>query len=118
MKYSLQILIISSTASQASGIQQKLDYWLDSTSNIKGDSVLVIGYLETETKFSYTTEFTNTYYGAGGIDYRNDKLCPRFLLGTPGYIGAGLHCASVDLVCHVGLPSSLIHFIQEMGCCG
>ena len=111
-------IIITSTASRASDIQQKLDSWLDSTSNIKGDSVLVIGDLETETKFAYTTEFTNTYYGANGNNYRNDKLCPRFLLGTPGCIGAGLDCAYVDLVCRVGLPSSLIHFIQEMGRCG
>lgn len=80
--------------------------------------MLVIGNLETETKFAYTTRFTNTYYGIGGDTFTENSLCPRFLLGTPGCIGAGLDCASVNLVCRIGLPSSLIHFIQEMGRCG
>ena len=39
------------------------------------------------------------------------------MLGTPGCIGAGLDCSYVDLVCRVGLPTSIIHFIQEMGRC-
>ena len=111
-------IIISSTASRAKDIQEKIDSWLDSNDSIKGDSVLVVGDLETETKFAYTTKFTNSYFGVGGESFLSDNLYPRFLLGTPGCIGAGLDCSTVDLVCRVGLPSSIIHFIQEMCRCG
>ena len=40
------------------------------------------------------------------------------MIGTPGCIGAGLHCMHVNLVCRIGLLLSMIHFIQEMGRCG
>ena len=43
---------------------------------------------------------------------------PRFLIGTPGCIGAGLDCDQVHLVCRVGMPNSILDFIQEMGRCG
>lgn len=113
-----KVIIISSTATKASEIQIKLDSWLDNKSNIPGDSVLVIGDQETETKFAYTTKFTNTVYGVNGENYSTATLCPRFMIGTPGCIGAGLDCSSVNLVCRLGFPTSLVHFIQEMGRCG
>ena len=85
-----KVIIISSTATKASDVQVKLDSWLDNKTTIQGDTVLVFGDLETATKFAYTTEFTNTIYGINGKDYTTNKLCPRFMIGTPGCIGAGL----------------------------
>ena len=113
-----KVVVISSTASRAADLQIKIDNWLDSKSSIKGDTILVIGDQETETKFAYTTEFTNTKFGGNDAPFSDDTLCPRFLLGTPGCIGAGLDCSSVNLVCRIGFPTSLLHFIQEMGRCG
>ena len=59
-------ILISSTASRATYIQQKLDSWLDTNANIKGNTLFVIGNLEIETKSVYITKFTNTFFGAGG----------------------------------------------------
>ena len=102
-----KVIIISSTASRAVDVRDKLDYWLDVKKTIPGDTVVVIGEQETETKFAYTTEFTNTYFGNGGELYSAHKLSPRFLLGTPGCIGAGLDCVFVNLVIRIGLPTRL-----------
>ena len=104
--------------SRATDIQSKLNYWLGIKAQIKGDTVLVIDNQETENKFAYTTDFTNTQIGANGNDYSNTKLCPRFLFGTSGCIGARLDCLSVKLVYRIGLTTSMVHFIQEMGHCG
>ena len=40
------------------------------------------------------------------------------MLGTSGCIGAGLDCDDLHLVCRIGLPTSVLNFIQEMGRCG
>ena len=89
----------------------------DRNVNIKGDTVSVVGSHSPELKQGYTTLFTNTVYES--IEsYDDNKLCPRFLLGTPGCIGAGLDCVNVTLVSRLGLPTSIIHLIQEMGRCG
>ena len=112
-----KVVIISSTTTRLSKIQSRLDSWLDLKQTILGNTVLVIGDQETETKFVYTTELMNSYFGLGGKGYSSHKLCPQFLIGTPGCKGAGLDCMSVNLVCRIGLPTSLIHFIQGMGCC-
>ena len=110
-------IIISSTAQKVNEMQQKLDSWLDKNNHIKGDTVTVIGSHSPELKQGYTTLFTNTVFNTID-DYSENNLCPRFLMGTPGCIGAGLDCSSVTLVSRLGLPTSIIHFIQEMGRCG
>ena len=68
-------------------------------------------------KFAYTTSFTNSTFISEQC-YSNDKLCPRFLIGTPGCIGAGLDCSDVKLVKRIGLRISIIDMVQEMGRCG
>ena len=98
-------------------MQQKLDSWLDKHNDIKGNTVTVIGSHSPELKQGYTTLFTNTVFHSIN-DYCENTLSPRFLMGTPGCIGAGLDCSSVTLVSRLGLPTSIIHFIQEMGRCG
>ena len=111
-------IIISTTAKKAIDYQNKLDLWLDKNDDIKGDSVLVIGRLETELKFALTTEFTNTSFDEVNNPYSQNHLSPGFLIGTPGCIGAGLDSSDVQLVHRIGLPNSIVHFIQEMGRCG
>ena len=39
------------------------------------------------------------------------------MLGTSGCIGAGLDCDDVHLVCRIGLATSVLNLIQEMGRC-
>ena len=110
-------IIICSTAQKVKLIQDKLDSFLDANETIKGDSVIVVGNQETELKYSYTTAFTNTVF-PNEEAYLKTKLSPRFLIGTPGCIGAGLDCDYVQLVTRIGIPSGIIDFIQEMGRCG
>ena len=110
-------IIISSTAKKIDQLQDKLDSWLDKHDDIKGDTVTVIGNHSPELKQGLTTIFTNTLFHSKD-DYSDTELSPRFLLGTPGCIGAGLDCESVSLVSRVGLPTSITHLIQEMGRCG
>ena len=115
--YDNKMIIISSTAKRSIEIQNKLDLFLDKYEDIKGDTVLVIGSQDTELKYAYTTQFTNTKFN-DIKSYSSISLCPRFLIGTPGCIGAGLDCDSVTYVKRIGIPSTIIDFIQEVGRCG
>ena len=110
-------IIICSTAQKAISLQEKLDAYLDRNESIKGDSIVVIGNQETELKYAYTTAFTNLEF-ATVESISSTKLCPKFLIGTLGCIGAGLDCDYVQLVTRIGFPTSIIDFIQEMGRCG
>lgn len=112
-----KMIVICSTAKKAMEIQTKLDSWIDNQQNVYGDTILVIGSHDTELKFAYTTHFTNTHF-SNNEDYQSDKLSGKILIGTPGCIGAGLDCSDVTVVCRLGLPTSIINFIQEMGRCG
>ena len=40
------------------------------------------------------------------------------MIGTSGCIGAGIDCDDISLVARLGMPTSLMHLIQEMGRCG
>ena len=42
--------------------QESLDLWLGSEDKYNGDSVLVVGNQDSELKFAFTTEFTNTSF--------------------------------------------------------
>lgn len=110
-------IIISSTSALSQDLQKQLDLFLDRTLDMKGDTVLVVGNLDTELKFSYTTDFTNTSFMSED-QFKEDTLCPRFLIGTPGCIGAGLDCHHVNFVKRMGLPTSIIDMVQEVGRCG
>ena len=109
-------IIYSNTAVKAIGLRNKVDNWLDSVSNLPGDTAVVIGDQETELKFAYTTSFT-TKHSQETINDIN-RFSPRILIGTSGCIGAGLDCDEVKLVFRVGLPTSILNLIQEMGRCG
>ena len=110
-------IIITNTAKKAIVIQQKVDQWLDIENIIKGDTVLVIGEQQTELKLAYTSEFTNCQYNETECNDEN-ILKPRILVGTTGCIGAGLDCNDVHYIVRMGIPNSIISFIQEMGRCG
>ena len=110
-------IIITNTAKRAAECQDSLDHWLDVENKISGDTVLVVGNQDPELKFAFTTQFTNTKFSNQDND-DGTTFRPRFLLGTSGCIGAGLDCPDVHLVVRMGLPTSIINFIQEMGRCG
>ena len=110
-------IVVSSTAKKVNEMQNKLDDWLDCNNNIDGDTVTIAGSHAPELKLGLTTSFANATFAAKEA-YSETELCPRFLIGTHGCIGAGLDCASVNLVTRLGLPTSITHFIQEMGRCG
>jgi hypothetical protein len=99
-------------AKQLETLKPKLDAWLDSVNEIVGDSCLVIDNQECELKFAYTVAFTDTEMLQTDIE---DIFYPRFLLGTSVCIGAGIDCSNVKHVMRIGMPMSIINFIQEMG---
>ena len=115
--YSSKCIILTSTAKKAKKVQNKLDIFLDKNENIVGDSIVVIGNQETELKHAFTTTFTNVLCNDAD-DYSDSVLCPRFLIGTPGCIGAGLDCNAVSFVKRLGIPTGVIDFAQELGRCG
>ena len=110
-------ILVTNTAQRATQCQHELNNWLDTEAKLTGDSVLVIGDRDPELKFAYTVAFTNTKFDSS-LGNPNNKLQPRFLIGTSGCIGAGLDCHDVHLVLRFGLSTNIINFIQEMGRCG
>ena len=109
-------IIFSNVARKIELMKQKIDEWLDSAGEIIGDTVLVIGDHETELKIAYTTAFTSSTTDDDQVN--ENAFYPRFLLGTPGCIGAGIDCDLVNLVCCLGMSTSVLNLIQEMGRCG
>ena len=60
----------------------------------------------------------NSLYYSSNASYHSKLLFGKILIGTPGCIGAEVDCPDVSIVWCVGLPTRLINFIQEVGCCG
>ena len=109
-------IICSNSATSLQQLQLRLDDWLDTVDDFKGDTVLVIGDQETELKLAYTVAFTSKLSDRNILD--DTVFYPRFMLGTSGCIGAGLDCDDVHLVCRIGLSTSILNLIQETGRCG
>ena len=51
-------IICSNSATSIQALQPRIDNWMDSDDDFKGDTVLVIGDQETELKLAYTVAFT------------------------------------------------------------
>lgn len=113
---SSKVIICCNVSKKAEKLQQKLDSWLDLNPGIIGDSILIVGSLETELKIFYTKEFTKKVNLVETKD--NDFFYARFLIGTSGCIGAGLDSDDVKYVIRLGMPTSVMNFIQEIGRCG
>ena len=109
-------IICSNTAKKLEDMQSHFDTWLDET-GIDGDSVLVVGDIEQELKYAYTVAFTKTISDVDNQDI-SKNYTPKFLFGTSGCVGAGLDLDEVRLVIRLGMPTSIINLIQEMGRCG
>jgi hypothetical protein len=113
-----KVVICSNTAKKLQGMQCSFDDWLNEV-NIDGDSVLGVGDVKQELKYAYTIAFTCKSTTIGNSNNENGCLFnPKFLFGTSGCIGAGLDSDEVRLVLRLGMPTSLINLIQEMGRCG
>ena len=70
---------------------------------------------ETEFKYVYTTELTDSVFHTPQ-SYSPQKFSLGVILGTPGCICAVLlDCNNVQVVTRIGLQSSIIVFIQEVG---
>ena len=81
--------------------------------SFEGTTVLVIRSEDTISKQLYTLAFTKTWSRSDIED--SSKFTPRILLGTSGCIGTRIDCDDVHLVIYLGLPTSILHFMQEMG---
>lgn len=106
--------IYSNTASTVEHLKDSIDIWLDEENKTQGDTLLVNGTLEPELKLRHVQKFTQLT----SSDIDEETFHPRILFATASCIGAGLDSSQVINAIRVGLPSSLIDLIQEMGRCG
>jgi hypothetical protein len=102
---------------KAESIKQEIDSWLNLTSAIQGDTIIINGDLESEVKLMSATKFTEDVENPNDL-IENNKFYPRILVATSSCIGAGLDSSSVYTVIRIGFPTSTLDLIQEMGRCG
>ena len=110
-------VVCSNTAKKVTELQEDVRHWMTCpTDGYVGTTALVVGKEDVVRKLLYTVAFTKTW----SVDDINNstKFTPRVLLGTAGCIGAGLDNNDVHLVQRVGMPTSRLNLIQEMGRCG
>ena len=116
-KLKSKAVICSNTAKKVTELQDDVRRWMTCpATGYVGTTALVIGKEDVVRKLLYTVAFTK--------DWTNEEIddtsifTPRVLLGTAGCIGAGLDSNHVHLVQRVGMPTSRLNLIQEMGRCG
>ena len=109
-------IVHGNAATSLTQIKDSVDNWLDHESPFLADTLLITGDVEPELKLACTEEFASPAYD----DHINniDLMSPRILFATATCIGAGLDCSSVFSALRLGLSSSILDFIQEMGRCG
>ena len=110
-------IVYTNTAAQAESIQNKIDLLLENEATFEGDTLLIIGDLETEVKQVNAERFTEEVTNADEL-IEDNEFYPRVLVATSSCIGAGLDSSLVYSVLRIGFPTSLINMIQEMGRCG
>jgi hypothetical protein len=110
-----RLLLAQTLLKKLEDMQYNFDNWLNEV-NIDGDSVLVVGDVEQELKYAYTIAFTDKKNRNDNSNKDNEgTFKPRFLFEMSGCVGAGLGSDEVCLVIRLGMPTSLINLIQEMG---
>ena len=110
-------IICGNVAKSLIAIQDEVRLWMtDPSSIIHGTTALVIGSEDTVWKKLYTVQFTSSFSNEEIED--PTVFTPRILIGTSGCIGAGIDCDDISLVARLGMPTSLMHLIQEIGRCG
>ena len=110
-------IICGNVAKRLTGLEDDVRILMTSPiDGFPGTTVLVIGSEDSIRKQLYTLAFTKTWSTSEIED--SSIFTPRVLLGTSGCIGTGIDCDDVHLMLRLGLPTSLLHLIQEMGRCG
>ena len=110
-------IICGNVANKLQALQDDVRMWMTSpTEGFAGTTVLVVGSEDAIRKQLYTIAFTKKSSKEEIED--TSKFTPRVLLGTSGCIGTGLDSDDVHLMVRLGLPTSILHLIQEMGRCG
>jgi superfamily II DNA/RNA helicase len=110
-------IVCQNVASSLKKLQEELIiYNIDN--NYIGDVVIVEGKLHTELKGEITKSFNGCINDVESLTNDDDCFYACILLGTTECIGAGLDCDDVHLVIRIGVPNSIVNFIQEIGRCG
>ena len=94
-------------------LKESINSWLSTSLTFPGDTVLIVGDMESDLKYAYTKAFTTISYP----ECLDEVFYPRILLGTPGCIGVGIDCEYVSCVFRIGQSSSILDFVQELGRC-
>jgi hypothetical protein len=112
-----KVIICGNVATKLTGLEDDVCLWMTSpTEGIPGTTVLVVGSEDAICKQLYTIAFATKW---SIVDIEDPtKFTPRVLLGTSGCIGTGLDSSDVHLMLRLGLPTNLLHLVQEMGRCG
>ena len=87
-------IVYTNTAFQAESIWDKIDVLLENKSIFEGDTLLIIGDLETEVKQVNAERFTEEINNADKLIEENE-FYPRVLIATSSCIGTGLDSSLV-----------------------
>ena len=89
-------IVITNVAKKSIQCQEHIDTWQDIENKVLGDTILILGDMESELKFAYTSNFTTQSYNENNYIGEN-VLKPRILIGTSGCIGAGINHSPFQL---------------------
>ena len=110
-------VICANTAKKVTELQDDVRRWMTCPQEgYVGTTALVVGKEDVVRKLLCTAAFTKLWSTEDIIN--SSQFTPRVLLGTAGCIGAGLDSDDVHLVQRIGMPTSRLNLIQEMGRCG
>jgi hypothetical protein len=87
-------IIYTNTSSKAEAIKHEIDSWLNLTSAIQGDMIIINGNLESEVNLMSAIKFTEDAENPNEL-IENNKFYPRVLVATSSCIGPGLDYSSV-----------------------
>ena len=132
-------IVFTNTAKQAETMKKVMDDAMDYQS-LKFDSVMIHGSTFADIKnaaviaFTSNTNSTNTQHNTSqntssestttttnslpadtDIQLIKSTISARVLIATAGSIGTGLDSVNTTTVMRIGLPTSILDFIQEMG---
>ena len=109
-------IVYTNTVVQAKKNKISLDNWIDASSSIKGDAILIVGNTHFKLKGALATTFTAS--ATGHYILEGKKLNPQILSGTSGCAGEGLDTYLVHFFIMDGFPDAKITMAQPMGRCG
>lgn len=104
-----KMIIYGNVSKKLTKTQPKIEDLIDTDNNLDGDTVLIVGPMETELKLEYGKRFASSFEDSDDIE---DTFNPRFLFGTPGCVGVRIDSENVKTVFRIRNSTSLLSLVQ------